>query len=97
MGDGFEVSGDVLNRLASDLASVGDQIDSAMKGMDHAGDLGTGELTSACDDFKHRWEYGVKELKKKVDGIKDNVSSTAKAYDEAESHVAAGLARYSAR
>ncbi|MGH3413711.1 MAG: hypothetical protein ACRDRN_28820 [Sciscionella sp.] len=97
MTDGFEVKGDVLNRLAGDLQNVTDVMSRAMDAMesrDGAGSLGTGDLDDAAKGFKDSWKYGLGKLKDDLSDTTKNIGATAKQYDASEADIVRALNEY---
>lgn len=60
----FQVDMEVLGRFIAALRQSGEQTDAALRAMASttAGQIGTGALDAAADEFQHTWQYGVKQI-----------------------------------
>ena len=93
MSTGFAVEDDALNRLATALNEVSGAAEGAANSLKDAGagSLGTGELDDACAKFQKEWSYGLGQLKKSVDAVRQQVVDTAKTYDQVDEAVRQAL------
>ncbi|MFH8338928.1 hypothetical protein [Streptomyces sp. AM6-12] len=88
-----KVEFEALVRLVTDLGECADSMRSAMKQLKDIGPTGAGskELEAACDEFQHKWGYGIKQIAKATDGITGKVVQSVRLYQGLEDEIAAML------
>ncbi|MER8059159.1 MULTISPECIES: hypothetical protein [unclassified Streptomyces] len=62
-----------------------------MKQLKDIGPAGAGskELEAACDEFQHKWGYGIKQIAKATDGVTGKVAKSGQLYQELEDKIEA--------
>ncbi|WP_042412668.1 type VII secretion target [Streptacidiphilus anmyonensis] len=89
MASGFEVDVQALQRLASDLGQAVHSMAAARAELSAAshGRTGDGSLDRACDEFQHKWGYGLQQLEKTAGAFVEGLGATAKAYQTVEEEI----------
>lgn len=82
----FQVDMDVLGRFITALRQSGDQTDAALRAMASAtaGQIGTGALDAAADDFQHTWHYGVKQIRSMIGETTEGAGQAHDTYQQVE-------------
>ncbi|MGG2458477.1 hypothetical protein ACO0M4_01355 [Streptomyces sp. RGM 3693] len=57
------------------------------------GDLGNDQIDKAGAEFKSSWEYGIDQITRLTDAIKQGLEATARAYNETDSAVQQAFAK----
>lgn len=85
---GFKVQIAALRSMASQLGAAGGDIKAAHRQLSSAntGDLGSGKLDGAADEFVDRWGNTLAKLAAATDGMRNQLNRAAALYQQSDSN-----------
>lgn len=85
----LKVSYDWLQQTGSNLKAIKSELDNINENQDGlAGDLGSGDMAHAMDDFCNNWGYHRRKLTDQVSNVAEMAEKTMEAFQDADSKLA---------
>jgi uncharacterized protein YukE len=96
VGSFFQVDMEVLQHFVTSLEASGDHMESALNALQavEGGQIGTGALNDAANDFQDTWRYGLGQLKDKIKDTNDGIKAAHGAYQEVDQSTAQMLEKF---
>ena len=84
--DGFKVEIDVLRSVATRIDGIKGDIDAAQQQLEsgNTGDLGSGDLDAAAEDFVDRWGSTLDKMAAVMQGVQNRLTLSADRYSQTE-------------